>query len=99
MGHMVLVVVGNVRGDEYSAKAATRAAIDCDADPMYMVFAEAWAAGLAIGSSTPEEARRCFEQVDAVCGASAEAPSRAPWLSSGMRSTSRRDIRVAGWPG
>jgi tetratricopeptide (TPR) repeat protein len=65
MGHMVLVVVGNVRGDEYSAKAATRAAIDCDADPMYMVFAEAWAAGLAIGSSSPEEARRCFEQVDA----------------------------------
>ncbi len=64
MGHMVLVVVGLVRGDEYAAKAATRAAIDCDADPMYMIFAEAWAAGLAIGSSSPEEARRCFEQVE-----------------------------------
>jgi len=61
---MVLVVVGLVRGDEYAAKAATRAAIDCDADPMYMVFAEAWATGLAIGSSSPEEARRCFEQVE-----------------------------------
>ncbi len=69
MGHMVLVVVGSVRGDEYAAKGAARAAIECDADPMYMVFAEAWAAGLAITSaSTPsshDEARRCFEQVDA----------------------------------
>jgi hypothetical protein len=64
MGHMVLVVVDNVRGDKYAAKAATRAAIDCDADPMYMLFAEASAAGLAIGSSSAEEARRCLDQVE-----------------------------------
>ncbi len=57
-----MVVVAFVRGDEYAAKAATRAAIDCDADPMYMVFAEAWATGLAIGSSSTEEARRLLRR-------------------------------------
>ncbi len=65
MGHMVMVVVAFVRGDEYAAKAATRAAIDCDADPMYMVSADAWATGIAIFSSSTEEARRRFDEAEA----------------------------------
>ncbi len=65
MGYMVMVVVAFARGDEYAAKAGTQAAIDCDADPMYMFFAEAWATGLAIGSSGTEEARRRFDVLEA----------------------------------
>ena len=98
MGHMVLVVVGFVRGDEYAAKAATRAAIDCDADPMYMVFAEAWAAGLAMGSSSPR--RRAAASIRSIIGGGtwAGTSSVAPWLSSATSSTCWRDTQPRdGW--
>ena len=39
MGHMVVMAASLSRGDLYAAKAATGAAIACDADPMYMLFA------------------------------------------------------------
>ena len=52
MGHMVAMAASLLRGDVYAAKAATGAAIACDADPMYMLFARAWATGLSIGEDT-----------------------------------------------
>ena len=64
MGHMVAMAASLSRGDEYAAKAATRAAIACDADPMYVLFARAWATGISIGGDSMQESRRELAELD-----------------------------------
>ncbi|RPI09481.1 MAG: hypothetical protein EHM63_04655 [Actinobacteria bacterium] len=64
MGHMVTMAVSLSRGDQYAAKAATVAAIACEADPMYVLFARAWATGISIGGDSLEESRRQLDELD-----------------------------------
>ena len=64
MGHMVMMGASLSRGDEYAAKAATRAALACDADPMYVLFARAWATGISIGRDSMQDSRRELDELD-----------------------------------
>ena len=64
MGHMVAMAASFARGDQYAAKAATSAAIACEADPMYVLFARAWATGISIAGDSMEESRRQFDELD-----------------------------------
>ena len=64
MGHMGAMAASFARGDQYAAKAATSAAIACEADPMYVLFARAWATGISIAGDSMEESRRQFDELD-----------------------------------